>query len=280
MKKVILTKGLPASGKSTWAKSMVDKGGYKRINKDSIREMLDNSHYTKKNEQFIERVRDLLILETLNEGFTPIVDDTNLAERHYNHIKQLVQGIAEIEIKEFNVDLETCIKRDLKRPVSVGEKVIRDMYNQFYRKTEEYNGKGLPQAIICDIDGTLTTKTENGRGWFDWDRVDEDKSNENIVDILATYGLLGIKIIIVSGRDGVCYDLTKKWLQNKGIMHDYLFMREAGDMRKDAIIKREIFDNNIRDNFNILFVLDDRNQVVDMWRDLGLTCLQVAEGDF
>lgn len=50
--------------------------------------------------------------------------------------------------------------------------------------------------------------------------------------------------------------------------------------RKDVVIKRELFDRYIRDNYQVLFVLDDRNQVVDMWRELGLKCLQVAPGDF
>jgi hypothetical protein len=59
-----------------------------------------------------------------------------------------------------------------------------------------------------------------------------------------------------------------------------LFMRKNGDYRKDAIIKKEIFDNNIRGKFNIDFALDDRNQCCEMWRSLGLTCLQVANGDF
>jgi hypothetical protein len=57
-------------------------------------------------------------------------------------------------------------------------------------------------------------------------------------------------------------------------------MRETGDRRKDSIIKKEIFDRHIRDVYNIEFVLDDRNQVVELWRSLGLTCLQVADGDF
>lgn len=59
-----------------------------------------------------------------------------------------------------------------------------------------------------------------------------------------------------------------------------LHMRKTGDMRKDAIVKREIFDGEIKDYFFIEFVLDDRNQVVEMWRDLGLTCFQVADGNF
>ncbi len=60
-----------------------------------------------------------------------------------------------------------------------------------------------------------------------------------------------------------------------------LNMREAGDMRKDSIVKKELFDQHIRGKYNVRMVIDDRDQVVDMWRnELGLTCLQVAEGDF
>jgi len=57
-------------------------------------------------------------------------------------------------------------------------------------------------------------------------------------------------------------------------------MRKTGDSRKDSIVKREIFEEHIKGKYRIQFVLDDRNQVVEMWRQLGLTCLQVAEGDF
>jgi hypothetical protein len=57
-------------------------------------------------------------------------------------------------------------------------------------------------------------------------------------------------------------------------------MRPAGDMRKDAIVKRELFDRHVRDRYDVTCILDDRSQVVDMWRSLGLTCLQVAPGEF
>jgi hypothetical protein len=57
-------------------------------------------------------------------------------------------------------------------------------------------------------------------------------------------------------------------------------MRAEGDTRKDSIIKEEIYRAEIENKYNVLFVLDDRNQVVELWRRLGLTCLQVAEGNF
>jgi hypothetical protein len=57
-------------------------------------------------------------------------------------------------------------------------------------------------------------------------------------------------------------------------------MRKQGDFRRDSIVKKEIYDNDIKGKFDVEFVLDDRQQVVDMWREIGLKCLQVAPGNF
>jgi hypothetical protein len=67
-------------------------------------------------------------------------------------------------------------------------------------------------------------------------------------------------------------------LNDETVFH--LYMRPEGDMRKDAIVKLEIFDNEIRDNYDVQFALDDRNQVVEAYRSIGLTVLQVADGEF
>ena len=85
MRKIILTKGLPASGKSTWAKKMIDDnpGVYKRVNKDDLRAMIDNGFWSKQNEKFVLRMRDMLVLNSITSGFDVIVDDTNLNDSHY-----------------------------------------------------------------------------------------------------------------------------------------------------------------------------------------------------
>jgi hypothetical protein len=84
----------------------------------------------------------------------------------------------------------------------------------------------------------------------------------------------------MSGRDGSCRDITIKWLEDNNIKYDSLLMRAESDFRKDSIVKKELFDNHIKNKYFIEYVLDDRNQVVDMWRDMGLKCLQVQEGNF
>lgn len=276
-----MTKGLPASGKSTWAKELIDKepGKWKRVNKDDLRAMLDNGKWSKQNEQFVLDIRDSLITTALACHFSVIVDDTNFAPKHEENLKQMAKDMgAEFEVKDFtDVPLITCIDRDLKRPASVGRKVIVQMYKQYIQPTIKAPtiDKNLPTAIICDLDGTLCLFDGNP---YDRD-FSKDKANKVVQDILDTLES-DITLIIVSGRNGKFVEVTRQWLEDHNIPYDHLYMRKEDDMRKDVIIKQEIYENHIKGKYNIKFVLDDRNQVVDFWRSQGLTCLQVADGEF
>lgn len=280
MLKIYLTRGLPASGKSTWAKHEIDfnPGMYKRVNKDDLRMMLDNNNWRKSNEKFVLKVRDMLILAALEEGKHVIVDDTNLHPKHEINIKQLVKGKAKVTIKDFtDVSFKTCIDRDLRRPNSVGEKVIMDMYNQFLKPEPVVyeEDESLPSAMIVDIDGTLAMM--NNRSPFDWKNVGEDKLNCAVNGLINdTYS----NVILLSGRDSICRDETEKWLFDNSVIYGKLYMRAEGDNRKDTIVKKELFENHIRGKYNVTAVLDDRNCMVELWRSMGLTCFQVADGDF
>ena len=293
MKKVILTRGLPASGKTTWAKKIIkdNPGSYKRVNKDDLRELMDSSYWSKNNEKFILKMRDFIIIEALKEGYHVIVDDTNLHDKHYTHIKQMVNdefglGNIQVDYKDFNISIDEAIQRDLNRPNSVGEKVIRDMYNKFIlpQKNSTFNilyDPSLPEAIIVDVDGTIADK-KGLRGPFEWEKVGLDKPKKEIIKIVQLFHKEGYKILFLSGREDVCYNLTKEWIQtNTGINNFELYMRKEKDPRKDSIVKKELFVQNIYKKYNINFVLDDRDQVVEMWRkEIGLSCLQVDYGNF
>lgn len=275
---VTLTEGLPGSGKTTWAKTMIDAhpNKYKRINKDDLRSMLDNSKFSNDNEKFVLQVRDSLILAAIENGKHVIIDDTNLSSKHKERIKQLIRGKGELIIKDFtHVPIETCIKNDLNRFNSVGEGVIRDMYNQFLRKEEVYvEDKTLPKAIIVDIDGTLAKMSD--RSPFHWKRVGEDDLRVATKKIVNSYD--GV-VIIFSGRDSVCKEETNTWLLKNGINYDMLLMREEGNQEKDSVIKRRMFEENIRGKFNIEYVLDDRLDVCRMWYSLGLNLFRVGDPD-
>jgi hypothetical protein len=138
-------------------------------------------------------------------------------------------------------------------------------------------------AWIIDVDGTLAHNT-SGRSPYDNASYDEVLSDEldpvvgGLVSLLAYSG--GFDIIICSGRSERHRTVTQDWLFKHGIPHVNLFMRAEGDYRKDSIVKLELLDKYILPTWNVVGVLDDRNQVVEAWRSRGLKCLQVAEGNF
>jgi predicted kinase len=283
MKTIILTKGLPGSGKTTWALQQLEKhpGKYKRINKDSLRAMLDGGKHSKHRETFIVEARNALIAAALNAGYSVIVDDTNLSARHEDDIRERFESLANIEIKDFtDVPLETCIERDRHRPNYVGEQVIRRMHRDFLQKQPEIylEDPTLSLSIICDLDGTLALL--HGRDPYDASTCEEDWLNPTVADIVRRYAGAGQHVLLVSGRKECHREPTERWLQHHKIPYTALWMRQTEDNRPDSIVKQEIFEHYIRGRHYVYFVLDDRNSVVQLWRSLGLTCLQVADGDF
>src|SRR3990167_7915896 len=123
MKKIILTKGLPASGKSTWAKKLLEEfpSLYKRINKDDLRKMLDDSKWSKQNERFVLRTRNVLVETALEEGFNVIIDDTNFNPIHEEIMHKIAEKYpdVQVEVKFFDTQLAECIARDRVRAESV-----------------------------------------------------------------------------------------------------------------------------------------------------------------
>lgn len=292
--KLIMTVGIPASGKSTWAKEEVLKGRgrVKRVNKDDLRAMIDNKQWSKDNEKNIIAIRDDIIEHYLTGEFTVIVDDTNFSAKHQIRLEEIAEKYgAEFEVKDFtHVPLATCILRNSKRENPVPENTIRSMFNTFVKKkgdvaqyTPPVFNPDLPDCIIVDIDGTLAHM--NGRSPYDYSKVSTDILDETVVDILRHYreeltDMPSNYIIVVSGREDSCRMETIQWMENNYVTYDELYMRKSGDMRDDRIVKQEIYEEFIKPRYNVRFVLDDRNRVVDMWRSLGLKCLQVAPGDF
>lgn len=281
MVKLLVLKGLPASGKSTFAKELVSSDPkWKRVNKDDLREMVDGGKWSKANEKHIKDVRDALIIGWLTTDKNVVVDDTNLFPEHEVTFKKMASSFgADLEIKFFDTPVMECIERDSKRgEKSVGAKVIMGMYNQYLKPKEPEYSDDKTNVYVFDIDGTLALM--NGRNPFDYTKVLSDIPNHNITMIARVLKQSGLPIIIVSGRSDDCREDTEKWLINNFVPYDELFMRKAGDVRKDSIVKQEIYETHLKPSYNVLAVFDDRNQVVDMWRSLGLTCLQVNYGFF
>ncbi len=147
------------------------------------------------------------------------------------------------------------------------------------------------KQIICDLDGTLALCEH--RIHFvrqerpDWDAFflacDADDPNWPVINTLRAladyHDAKGdAQITIFSGRSDMVKKQTQTWLAEYLVPHQHLRMRSQGDFRPDDIVKREwLLEIGVE---NVLFTIDDRQSVVDMWRSMGLTCFQVAPGDF
>lgn len=138
--------------------------------------------------------------------------------------------------------------------------------------------KARKKAIIVDIDGTVAHRVD--RDWFEYDKAHTDAPDHAIIEIIKTLWNSNYHIIFVSGRNEDSMDVTAKWLNIHCPPYAKLLMRNSKDFREDSIVKRELYEEHIKPHYDVLCVFDDRNQVVDMWREIGLKCLQVQPGNF
>lgn len=151
----------------------------------------------------------------------------------------------------------------------------------------------MKNIIVCDLDGTLADcehRVHHVRNTpKNWDAffagVRDDTLNYPVLSVLnkfVEFEGFRYELIFCSGRPERCRADTVEWLLREACLSEdeyTLLMRKDGDFRADHIVKQEILDNSIPKE-RVLFVLDDRQQVVDMWRRNGLVCFQVAEGNF
>lgn len=163
------------------------------------------------------------------------------------------------------------------------KKTIVDDYSSLTPYTLPEHG---PNAIIVDLDGTLCLRlpeTEGGRSPYDLSRVGEDTVCRAVLDTVLLYAWTGTTVVFMSGRSETCRDATVQWLADhlpEDLTYEALFMRPVGDNRRDWKVKAELFDRHVRTQYRVRLVLDDRDQVVGMWRALGLPTFQVADGNF
>lgn len=278
--KILFLKGLPASGKSTFARNLVKtEPNWVRVNKDDLRAMLHDSFWSKQNEKYIISVRDNLVRHALANNKNVVVDDTNFYKPHEYDLKLISDEFeVDFEVMEFDTSLEECIRRDEKRKPSVGKEVIINMWKKYLKPLPYEAPKGVDTlGYIFDIDGTLALNNGH-RGFHDYDKVFDDTPNYPIIAMAHTLYDAGYKILIVSGRKDSCRKDTERWLKKYGVKYEELFMRKTGDNRNDAVVKKEIFENEIRQNYLPMGIYDDRPRVIRMWKELGLFVFDCGDG--
>jgi hypothetical protein len=140
--------------------------------------------------------------------------------------------------------------------------------------------------VIFDIDGTLADISERvhhvrkkPKNWKAFNAgMAQDKAIHSMVRLCNILYAAGLRIVLCSGRNEKNRPETVEWLAKQGVNYHELLLREDNDFRTDAVVKREILQT--MDKSKILFVVEDRSRVVEMWRSEGLVCLQPAPGEF
>lgn len=303
MKRIILSVGPPAIGKSTWALEQVRKtnGKFKRLNLDDMRDMCGITSFDPTEEKSIQDAMYAMGLKLLNDGYDIIADNTNLSDKSWLAWCDIARKVGDciVEEKTFDSDisLKELLKRNSLRSRNVPDGVIEKMYKKWIHKVKNdpiyFPSVGLLNSIeqyeklrthkraciIIDLDGTLAIHTD--RDIFDYMKSDQDVLNSPLAYIINALSKFDVDVIIVSGRSDNCLQITKDWLYVHDVHYDEIYMkpleRESDD---DVSFKTEIYEKYIKDIYNVIAVFDDRDKVVSMWRLFNLPVYQVYNGDF
>lgn len=310
MKQLVMLVGPPGSGKSTLAKKYEDQG-LVRISQDDqgksghldlfLQSLNDGHSIVVDRMNFNVQQRSNYILMAKKAGYT-----TTIVVIHESYATCLERALKRAENEG--------------HPTIKDEKNARSALQVFFTKYERpkneeadlvtfiYPEGPKPKVIVCDLDGTLCdvehrrhhvrgtdekSSTINPDGSIsitvkpfkkDWAAffrdIPKDPANQWCLDILAKFNASGTRIVFCSGRDDNQRKMTVEWLDKHcGFMYT-LYMRNRQDSRQDSIVKEIILDFELLTRYTPYFMIDDRDQVVEMWRKRGFTCLQCADGDF
>jgi predicted kinase len=299
MSKLTLCRGLPGSGKSTWAREQIaaaEPGTIVAVSRDLLGRMLHGGRpHSQSTERQITCAQHALVAELLRSGTDVIVDDTNLRMHTLKALANVGWRCnAEVTVRDFDSAVEECIARDAQREHQVGEDTLRRMARRYGvdrgkarpplpPPVEAAKGlpyvpnEDLPQAVIVDIDGTVALHGE--RDPYDTSRYHEDLPNRPVIAAVRAMYKTGYEVIYCSGRHQDFRDVTEKWIAENVAIPGPLFMRPGPG--RDDVVKLALFDQHIRDRWNVVAAFDDRDRVVRMYRDvLGIPVFQVADGAF
>ena len=273
MSKILVLQGCPCSGKTSFAREFIKgKQDWVIVNRDSLREGRGD-YWVPSQEDYISDLEEFSVRSAIKRGYNVIIDATNLNPKTIEKWSKLAKETkSSIEYREFYIPFKEALECDKNRERSVGEKVLKNFYLKYYpdKYAEEISdkryileqNKSFPKCIIVDIDGTVAI--HQGRSPYDLSKVLEDKPNDPLIDLLRV--LSGsVDIIFFSGREGTkqCVEDTAKWINDNINIPYQLYMRKEKDYRPDEVIKEELYNEIIKNNYYCIAIFDDRQKVVD-----------------
>lgn len=296
--KAILLCGISGSGKSTFCDKYSEQKDWLVIGSDIFRKRLvsydksrsfwDQYKFDKKLEKKITQLTQQYVQKAFDLKINVILDNTHLniktLERNIQMCKDI--GYTDIEVVNLNktTDINYYLNRNSKRLDRLKDQVINDQYVTAFKNSltdlhSMLDNYPRTDVAVVDIDGTVAKF--NNRSPFEYEKADTDLPRSYVIDVVKA--LLETnridQIIFLSGRDSSCYSITKQWLIDNGFDEKSfnLLMRKHGDDRKDCIVKDEIYQACIKPFYNVKYVFDDRNQMVDYWIDQGLPVFNVGD---
>ncbi len=291
MPKLLLTCGLSGSGKSTYAKELVESG-WREINRDKLRFLMFTNgvhdwslyKFTKDREKSVTEQCELEFRLAVGLKFNIIVSNTNLNQKDHDYWKVKAEEAGyEFEVKYFDITLEEALKRDSKRgALAVGREVLFAQWKKWLEITNYKRyvpDESKPKAIWIDLDGTIAINSY--RGHHDYDKVITDTPRLDVISMLSAWMERdGLTPVFMSGRPESCREDTVKWLLNYFDDVPYLYMRTTGDNRSDRIVKEELFWEYLEPNWNIVAAIDDRPRITRLEIDLGIPLVINVNRDY
>ena len=302
IKKIILTRGIPGSGKSTWAKAWVAESPETRIrlNWDDMRNMLGPYWVPSR-----ENINKTMLWCAINAAaycdkpYEIVIDNMNLNPKGwkeveewietYNHSAHSVGNDVQyvLEFKDFFTPVEECIRRDAMRPNPIGEKTIKEIwrkYKHFIQTTSVTNyvenlrprDPAKPDCIVIDMDSTMCFNT-NGRPWYgegSTEAMINDIPNEGVVNLVRSQSY---PVVVCTGRNQSQLEVTELWLRKQEIYPEMTFFRADKDFRTGVEVKAELMEEILK-IYNVVAVFEDCEPIVAKFREMGLTVLQPNKG--
>jgi adenylate kinase family enzyme len=306
MAELLMLVGPPGGGKSTWAKQHIQNSKYVYINQD----VLGKGHL----EVFTKAVEDHqnIIVDRMNFNKSQ--------RNRYLELVNKANYKTSIMIFHLPYDecLTRCKTRKQHPTITTDEeadKAVCSFFRNYERVSDDeadsvirmgWVGNSTEDVIIADLDGTLAN-VEHRRHLVQKYNTNTNSSNQDMIDgsnfkpnwkkffenmvhdpvnawckDILYHMSESKRIVYVTGRPADYRDQTETWLSYNGCYFpgSQLFMRLSGDSRKDEIVKEIILDFEIKTRYGVYFVIDDRTQVVNMWRKHGYVALQCDRGDF